>query len=139
MGDRMPASPVCDALRMALFNRRTPRGVIMPKGNCDDNAAMESWNHSLQVEAIHGERFATREQARVHVFEYIEVDYNRNRVHWRAGYLSPDQFEQANAAWAGVRKAGARSSRSQGAGRTWSLDMQRRLDSRDQQYMTLTQ
>lgn len=106
MGDRMPASLVCDALRMALFNRRMPRGVIMPKGNCYDNAAMESWNHSLQVEAIHGERFATREQAWVYVFEYIEVDYNRSRVHWTAGYLSPDQFEQANAAWAGVRKAG---------------------------------
>ena len=48
------------------------------KGNCYDNAAMESWNHSLKVEAIHGERFATRAQARAHVFEYIEVDYNRD-------------------------------------------------------------
>ena len=125
MGDRMPASLVCDALRMALFNRRMPRGVIVhtdrgsqycshehralldehgliasmsAKGNCYDNAAMESWNHSLKVEAIHGERFATREQARAHVFEYIEVDYNRNRLHSTLGYLSPEQFEQANAA-----------------------------------------
>ena len=68
------------------------------KGNCYDNAAMESWNYSLKVEAIHGERFATREQARAHVFEYIEVDYNRNRLHSTLGYLSPEQFEQANAA-----------------------------------------
>ena len=125
MGDRMPASLVCDALRMALFNRAMPRGVIMhtdrgsqycshehrtlldeygliasmsAKGNCYDNAAMESWNHSLKVEAIHGEHFATREQARAHVFEYIEVDYNRNRLHSTLGYLSPEQFEQANAA-----------------------------------------
>ena len=125
MGDRMPASLVCDALRMALFNRKMPRGVIMhtdrgsqycshehrtlldehgliasmsAKGNCYDNAAMESWNHSLKVEAIHGERFATRKQARAHVFEYIEVDYNRNRLHSTLGYLSPEQFEQANAA-----------------------------------------
>ena len=125
MGERMPASLVCDALRMALFNRKMPRGVIMhtdrgsqycshehralldehgliasmsARGNGYDNAAMESWNHSLKVEAIHGERFKTREQARVHVFEYIEVDYNRNRLHSTLDYLSPEQFEQANAA-----------------------------------------
>ncbi len=125
MGERMPASLVCDALRMALFQRKMPRGVVMhtdrgsqycshehralldehgfitsmsARGNCYDNAAMESWNHSLKVEAIHGERFATREQARAHVFEYIEVDYNRNRLHSTLGYLSPEQFELANAA-----------------------------------------
>ena len=45
------------------------------KGNRYDNAVMESWNHSLKVEAIHGEHFATRELAKAHVFEYIEVDY----------------------------------------------------------------
>jgi hypothetical protein len=43
------------------------------RGNCCDNAAMESWNHSLKVEAIHGERFHTREQSRAHVFEYIDL------------------------------------------------------------------
>lgn len=43
------------------------------KGDCYDNAAMESWNHSLKVEAIHGERFVTREIAKAQVFEYIEV------------------------------------------------------------------
>ena len=59
---------------------------------------MESWNHSLKVEAIHGERFATRAQARAQVFEYIEVDYNRTRLHSTLRYLSPEQFEQANAA-----------------------------------------
>jgi transposase InsO family protein len=42
------------------------------KGDCYDNAAMESWNHSLKVEAIHGERFLTRHQAKQQVFEYIE-------------------------------------------------------------------
>lgn len=125
MSDRMTATLVCDALRMALFRRKRPRGVIMhtdrgsqycsrehralldknglvasmsAKGNCYDNAAMESWNHSLKIEAIHGERFETREQARAHVFEYIEVDYNRNRLHSTLGYLSPEQFELANAA-----------------------------------------
>lgn len=70
---------------------------------------MEIWNHSLKVEAIYGERFATREQAKAHVFEYIEVDYNRNRPHSTLCYLSPEQFEQAYAALMGVRKAGLRS------------------------------
>jgi transposase InsO family protein len=46
------------------------------KGICYGNAAMESWNDSLKVEAIHGERFATREQAKAHVLVCIEVDYN---------------------------------------------------------------
>lgn len=125
MSERMTATLVCDALRMALFARKRPRGVIMhtdrgsqycsrehralldehgliasmsAKGNCYDNAAMESWNHSLKVEAIHGERFATREQAKAHVFEYIEVDYNRTRLHSTLGYLSPEQYELANVA-----------------------------------------
>jgi transposase InsO family protein len=39
------------------------------KGDCYDNAAMESWNHSFKVEAIHGERFSTRSEAKYHVFE----------------------------------------------------------------------
>ena len=125
MSERMTASLVCDALRMALFRRKRPRGVIMhtdrgsqycsrdhrdlldthgliasmsAKGNCYDNAAMESWNHSLKIEAIHGERFATRAQAKAHVFDYIEVDYNRDRLHSTLGYVSPEQFERAHTA-----------------------------------------
>jgi putative transposase len=124
MSERMTATLVCDALRMALFRRKRPRGVIMhtdlgqycsrehrslldlngliasmsAKGNCYDNAATESWNQSLKVEAIHGERFATRAQAKAHVFEYIEVDYNRERLHSTLGYVSPEQFERAHAA-----------------------------------------
>ena len=125
MSDRMTAVLVCDALRMALFRRHRPRGVIMhsdrgsqycsrehralldahgliasmsAKGNCYDNAAMESWNHSLKVEAIHGERFDTRAQAKAHVFDYIEVYYNRNRLHSTLGYLSPDEFERTHVA-----------------------------------------
>lgn len=58
-----------------------------------DNAAMESWNHSLKIEAIHGERFATREAAKAHVFEYIEIYYHRKRLHSTLGYLSPEAFE----------------------------------------------
>ena len=120
MSDRMTSSLVCHALRMAIFARHRPHGVIVhsdrgsqycsqeyqrllgehkllysmsKKGDCYDNAAMESWNHSLKVEAIHGERFATREQARAHVFEYIEVYYNRQRLRSTLGYLSPVEFE----------------------------------------------
>ncbi|OSM04241.1 putative transposase [Magnetofaba australis IT-1] len=49
------------------------------KGNCYDNACAESFFHSLLVEAIHRERFHTREQMRQTVFEYIEMDYHRVR------------------------------------------------------------
>jgi transposase InsO family protein len=63
------------------------------KGDCYDNAAMESWNHSLKVESIHGEYFATRTQAMAAVFEYIDIYYNRQRLHSSLGYLSPEAFE----------------------------------------------
>lgn len=68
------------------------------KGICYDNAAMESWNDSLKVEAIHGERFATREQAKAHLLGCIEVDYNRPWMHSTFGYLSPEQFELSHVA-----------------------------------------
>jgi transposase InsO family protein len=68
------------------------------KGDYYDNAAMESWNHSLKVEAIHGERLATWEMAKAHVFDYIEVYYIRKRLHSRLGYLSPEVFEARQAA-----------------------------------------
>ncbi len=67
--------------------------LLKTRGGSYDNAAMERWNHSLKVEAIHGERFTTREQAKAHVFEYIEVYYNRQRLHSTLGYLSPAEFE----------------------------------------------
>ena len=54
---------------------------------------MESWNHSLKVEAIHGERFITRDRAKAQEFDYIEVYYNRRRLHSRLGYLLPETFE----------------------------------------------
>lgn len=63
------------------------------RGNCYDNAAMESWSHSLKVEAIHGERFKTRDRATAHVFEYSEVYYNRQRLHSLLEYFSPEEFE----------------------------------------------
>jgi len=120
MSERMTTKLVADALTMAIWRRKMPTGVIVhsdrgsqycahvyqrllqnnqmicsmsKKGDCYDNAAMESWNHSLKVEAIHGERFTTREMAREQVFEYIEVYYNRKRLHSTLGYLSPESFE----------------------------------------------
>lgn len=63
------------------------------RGDCYDNAAMESWNHSFKVEAVHGEKFATRVEAKNQVFDYIEVYYNRRRLHSELGYLSPVDFE----------------------------------------------
>ena len=62
-------------------------------GCCYDNACAESFFHTLKVEVIHGERFATREEMRQTVFEYIEVDYNRTRRHSANGYISPEAFE----------------------------------------------
>ena len=67
-------------------------------GNCYDNACAESFFHTLKVEAIHGERFPTRQHMRETVFEYIEVDYNRTRRHSANGYLSPEAFEAKMAA-----------------------------------------
>jgi len=59
---------------------------------------MESWNLSLKVEAIQGERLATRDQARTHVFEYIEVYYTRQRPRSALGYLRPVESELRHAA-----------------------------------------
>lgn len=63
------------------------------KGNCYDNGCAESFFHTLKVEAIHGERFRTRDGMKLAVFEYIEVDYNRTRRHSANGYISPEAFE----------------------------------------------
>ena len=68
------------------------------KGDCWDNACVESFFHSLKVEAIHHEPMMNRAQMRQAVFEYIEVDYNRTRRHSSLGYMTPMNFELAKAA-----------------------------------------
>jgi putative transposase len=62
------------------------------KGNCYDNAVMESFFHTLKTEVVCFEKYRTREDARRSIFEYIEVFYNRIRRHSALGYLSPLEF-----------------------------------------------
>lgn len=120
LSERMTKQLVIDALQMAIWRRRPPRGLIIhsdrgsqycsydyqkrlnihgfvcsmsKRGDCYDNAAMESWNHSFKVEAIHGEKFLSRAIAKNHIFEYIEIYYNRKRLHSRLGYQTPDLYE----------------------------------------------
>jgi putative transposase len=64
------------------------------KGNCWDNAAMESFFGKLKVECVHHEKFKTRAQARACVFEYLEVFYNRKRRHSKLNYMSPVDYEK---------------------------------------------
>lgn len=63
------------------------------KGNCYDNAVSESFFHTLKTELIYFEKYDTREDAKLSIFEYIEVYYNRKRIHSTIGYKSPAQFE----------------------------------------------
>jgi len=65
-------------------------------GNCYDNAMMESFWATLKRELIYRYRFATRAQAYRAIFEYIEVFYNRERLHSSLGYQSPVDFETMN-------------------------------------------
>jgi len=62
-------------------------------GNCYDNAFIESFWSSLKYELVYHQRFATRDEARTAVFDYIETFYNRTRLHSALGYRSPLQFE----------------------------------------------
>ena len=125
MDTTMKADLVCNALSMALWRRKFPEGVIFHsdrgsqycsgafrgllkehsllqsmsrKGDCWDNACVESFFHSLKVEAVHYEPMMNREQMRQAVFEYIGVDYNRTRRHSALGYLNPEKYELAEVA-----------------------------------------
>lgn len=63
----------------------------MPYGY--DNAAMKSWNHSLETEAIHDECSLIPADAKQPLFDYIEVYYNPERFHSKLSYMSPEAFE----------------------------------------------
>lgn len=62
------------------------------KGNCWDNAAMESFFNSLKNERVHHARYQTRDVARRDIFDYIEGFYNRRRHHFTLGYVSPPEY-----------------------------------------------
>jgi len=64
------------------------------KGDCWDNAPMESFFHTLKTELVNYSRFKTREEAKRAIYEYIEIFYNRKRLHSSLGYLSPEEFEK---------------------------------------------
>jgi putative transposase len=66
------------------------------RANCWDNAPMESFFASLKKELVHHEDYATRDQAKASIFEYIEAFYNRVRLHSSLGYLSPEEFERSH-------------------------------------------
>jgi len=123
MAEHLRATLVEDALKMAIARRNPQAGVLHHSdrgtqyacdeyqrllaqqrfecsmsrtGNCYDNAVMESFWGTLKTELVYRQKYATREQARRSIFEYIEVFYNRVRLHSSLGYVSPEAFEAAN-------------------------------------------
>jgi len=120
MDERMKTDLVTNALAMA-YKRRNPgigllhhsdrgsqyasedyqkllkaygmQASMSRKGDCWDNAPMESFFHTLKTELTHHKKYRTREEARRDIFEYIEVFYNRQRFHSSLGYKSPAEFE----------------------------------------------
>lgn len=84
----------------AAYRARLARtGLVMSMsraGNCYDNAAMESFWGKLKTELIHRKTFANQAEARSAIFEYVEVFYNRRRLHSALGYTSPVDFENQN-------------------------------------------
>ena len=122
MADHLRTDLVRDALTMALVGRRPEAGLLhhsdrgvqyasdeyqgllarhritvsmSGRGDCWDNAVMESFWATLKTELVHHEHYATQEEARQSIFEYIEVFYNRKRLHSSLGYVSPEAFEAA--------------------------------------------
>jgi transposase InsO family protein len=120
MGAHLDAQMMLDALQMALNRRRPKPGLVVHsdrgaqyasaeyrqllarhglvasmsrKGNCYDNAFVESFWSSMKYETVYQHRFATRAEAKAALFAYIEAFYNRHRLHSSLGYVSPITFE----------------------------------------------
>ena len=121
MSNRMTGEITADALSQAICRRSPQQGLICHsdrgsqyasreyqellsskgflcsmsgKGNCYDNACMESFFHTMKTELVYFEKFNTRSEAKSKIFEYIEVFYNRQRRHSYLGYRSPVDFEK---------------------------------------------
>jgi len=75
----------------ALLNASGIIPSMSRKGNCSDNAPMESWFHALKTELAHHAAYATREAAKRDLFAYIEAYYNQQRLHSALGYLTPSR------------------------------------------------
>jgi putative transposase len=122
MADHMESRLVVDALEMAVHRRLPEEGLLAhsdrgsqyasdhyqrllgkhgiecsmsDKGQCWDNAPMESFFATLKKELVHHEDYASRAQARASIVEYIEVFYNPKRRHSSLGYVSPAEYERA--------------------------------------------
>ena len=121
MSNRMTRTLVSQSLFRAVASKRPPKGLIhhsdrgsqycsldyhklieqfamkasmSRKGNCYDNAPMESFWGTLKQELVHHRRYHTRQEAIQEITEYIEIFYNRQRKQKRLGYLSPAAFEK---------------------------------------------
>lgn len=75
-----------------LLTRHGIQSSMSRSGNCYDNAHIESFWSTLKKELVYGEKYKTRRDARLSIFEYIEVFYNRIRKHSALGYTSPEQY-----------------------------------------------
>jgi putative transposase len=120
MAEHMRAKLVNDALLMAVWKHKPAKGLLWHtdrgsqyaseshrtllrlhnirqsmsrKGNCWDNAVSESFFHTLKTELVHYQTYQNRDEAKKAIFEYIEVFYNRQRLHSANGYLSPVDYE----------------------------------------------
>ena len=92
-------SQYASGLFQAALARMRARGSMSRKGECWDNAVVESFFETLKRELIEGVVYHTREEAKLAIFEYVEVYYNRKRRHSSLGYLTPWEAEcQATAA-----------------------------------------
>lgn len=121
MDTRITRSLVLDAFDMAFANSYPSQGLIVHsdrgsqyasddftnklkklgirqsmsrKGDCWDNAVAESFFGSLKTELIHNKKYKTIAEARRDIFDYVEVFYNRERLHSTLGYMSPEEFER---------------------------------------------
>jgi putative transposase len=121
MGNEINTNLIKRSLDQAILHRMPERGLILHSdrgcqytsseykkhtfkygivlsmsstGNCYDNAAMESFFHTLKTEHVYFNNFKTRQDAILSIFEYIEIFYNRKRLHSTLNYCSPCEFEQ---------------------------------------------
>src|SRR5215204_3458733 len=78
----------------AVLERHGIQQSMSRRGNCLDNAPMESFFASLKKEHVHQTSFRTRAEAKAAVFEYVEIFYNRQRLHSRIGYRTPAQARE---------------------------------------------